>query len=523
MGVAAVAEAPKVRNETIKIGFPTVVAMWLGTHLLVILWWLASKPVVWVAGITGYGIWRVYDGSGPWALAGGGTILMFGLVGWRLAHPASFRPMVAWPFRAWWRRWAVYGREWQPLMATLKLGAKSSGDELFVPALQRVRCTATVDRVRVRMLPGQVLADFAKNADRFAATFQAIDCRVRSVHRHQPMRHLWFRINRSLGRMVEPPKPRPSRFLELWLLVEDPLEAMTPLFNVPAKPNLKALPLARGEDGLTWRLRLLANHLLVIGATGAGKGSVLWSIIRTVGHGIRTGLVQLWVIDPKGGMEFAAGQPLYARYCYGDDDTGDIDRKRAYEITYAEFLETLVDKLRERQRALRGIVRMHTPTVGNPLIVVFIDEFASLTAYVVDREAKKRIEAALNLLLSQGRAVGVVVVGAGQDARKEVVAMRGLFPTRVALRLNEAEETDMVLGSGTRDRGARCEEIPTDLPGVGYVRVETHTEPIRVRFGYVDDDEIATMCSLYAPGTETARLHLVPRTGDDGEPEGMTA
>ena len=306
--------------------------------------------------------------------------------------------------------------------------------------------------------------------------------------------------------------------MELWFLIEDPLESLTPLFDVPAKPNFKGLPLALGEDGLVWPLRLLANHVLVIGATGAGKGSVLWSLVRALGHGIRTKLVELWVVDPKGGMEFAAGQPLFARYCYGDDEATDVDRKRAYELTYAEFLEQAVATLRERQRRLRGIFRMHRPAPGDPLIVIVIDEIASLTSYVVDREAKKRIEAALNLLLSQGRAVGVVVVGAGQDARKEVVAMRGLFPTRIALRLNEADEADMVLGTGARDRGARCEEIPTDLPGVGYVRIETNPEPVRVRFGYVDDDEIQTMCSLFQPGAKVPELRLVSNEHDGDRP-----
>ena len=329
-----------------------------------------------------------------------------------------------------------------------------------------------------------------------------------------------FGIRRRLGQVVDAPKPRPCRQLELWFLIEDPLESLTPLFNVPAKPNLKGLPLALGEDGLVWPLRLLANHVLVIGATGAGKGSVLWSLIRALGHGIRTKLVELWVVDPKGGMEFAAGQPLFARYCYGDDEATDVDRKRAYELTYAEFLEQAVATLRERQRRLRGIFRMHRPAPGDPLIVIVIDEIASLTSYVVDREAKKRIEAALNLLLSQGRAVGVVVVGAGQDARKEVVAMRGLFPTRIALRLNEADEADMVLGSGARDRGARCEEIPTDLPGVGYVRIETNPEPVRVRFGYVDDDEIKTMCSLFQPGAKAPGLRLVSNEHDGDEDQG---
>ena len=395
-------------------------------------------------------------------------------------------------------------------MRTLKLASKD-GEEWELPELVRVRCTSTVDKVRIRMRPGQVLADFAKNADRFAATFEALDCRVRSIYRRQARKHLIFRLKRWLGRDAEPPKPRPTKFLELWSLIEDPLDAATPLFDVPARPNLKGLPLALREDGLAWSLRLLANHVLVIGATGAGKGSVLWSLVRALGHGIRTRLVEVWVIDPKGGMEFAAGQRLFARFCYGDDETDDQPKKRAFELTYAEFLERAVEIMRDRQRRLRGIIRTHKPAPGDPLILILIDEIASLTAYVVDREAKKRIEAALNLLLTQGRALGVVVVGAGQDGRKEVVAMRGLFPTRVALRLNEADDVDTVLGGGVRERGARCDEIPESLPGVGYVRVETSPEPLRVRFAYVSDDEIDTMCSLYAPGSADG-LRLV---GDD--------
>jgi DNA segregation ATPase FtsK/SpoIIIE, S-DNA-T family len=65
------------------------------------------------------------------------------------------------------------------------------------------------------------------------------------------------------------------------------------------------------------------------------------------------------------------------------------------------------------------------------LIVVMVDELASLTAYLTDREAKKRISAALSLLLSQGRAVGVLVVAVLQDPRKDVLPARDLFPTRI--------------------------------------------------------------------------------------------
>ena len=41
--------------------------------------------------------------------------------------------------------------------------------------------TRSVDRVRVRMLPGQTLDDYAEVADRLGQTFGTLDCRIRSV------------------------------------------------------------------------------------------------------------------------------------------------------------------------------------------------------------------------------------------------------------------------------------------------------------------------------------------------------
>jgi S-DNA-T family DNA segregation ATPase FtsK/SpoIIIE len=162
-------------------------------------------------------------------------------------------------------------------------------------------------------------------------------------------------------------------------------------------------------------------------------------------------------------------------------------------------LEDAVLVMRRRQSALRGKTRLHTPTTAEPLVLVVIDEIASLTAYVVDRDAKRRIAAALSLLLSQGRAVGVTVVGAVQDPRKEILTVRDLFPTRVALRMSEPEHVGLVLGQGARDRGARCDQIPETLPGVGYVGVDGRAEPVRVRFAYLTDADIDELANTFAP------------------------
>jgi S-DNA-T family DNA segregation ATPase FtsK/SpoIIIE len=263
------------------------------------------------------------------------------------------------------------------------------------------------------------------------------------------------------------------------------------------------------EDGTLYRLRLLGTHLLIVGATGAGKGSVVWSTLHALGPAIRDGLVAVWCLDPKGGMELAPGRRLFTRFVYGDPDqppsAGAVGSGgSAYEMEFARVLEDAVLVMRRRQAALRGKTRLHTPTTVEPLVLVVIDEIASLTAYVVDRDAKRRIAAALSLLLSQGRAVGVTVVGAVQDPRKEILTVRDLFPTRVALRMSEPEHVGLVLGQGARDRGARCDQIPETLPGVGYVGVDGRAEPVRVRFAYLTDPDIDYLSHTYAPRPQGA-------------------
>jgi len=106
---------------------------------------------------------------------------------------------------------------------------------------------------------------------------------------------------------------------------------------------------------------------------------------------------------------------------------------------------------------------------------------AGAGGYLTDRKLKDRIKAALGLLLTQGRAVGVHVVAALQDPRKDVLPFRDLFPTRIGLRLAEEGHVDLALGEGARDRGALCDRILETSPGVGYVVLDHDPTPMRVR------------------------------------------
>jgi DNA segregation ATPase FtsK/SpoIIIE, S-DNA-T family len=163
--------------------------------------------------------------------------------------------------------------------------------------------------------------------------------------------------------------------------------------------------------------------------------------------------------------------------------------------------------MHERAAQFGGITRTFTPSLLFPFLVVLVDEMAFITAYQPDRDLRKRAEAAIATLTSQGRSVGVCVVGALQDPRKDVISLRNLFPTRVALRLDESDQVDMVLGDGARDRGALADEIsalPVQGGGVGYVRLEASPDPVRVRAAYVSDADIREMAAIVAEAGDAA-------------------
>ena len=89
----------------------------------------------------------------------------------------------------------------------------------------------------------------------------------------------------------------------------DPIGALP----VDREVNLAALPVGRCEDGTPWLLRLLGSHVLIAGATGSGKGSVIWSAVRAMLPAILGGWVQVWALDPKR-MELSFGRDLFTRY-----------------------------------------------------------------------------------------------------------------------------------------------------------------------------------------------------------------
>jgi DNA segregation ATPase FtsK/SpoIIIE, S-DNA-T family len=210
--------------------------------------------------------------------------------------------------------------------------------------------------------------------------------------------------------------------------------------------------------------------------------------------------VRLLGADPKR-MELSYGREVFDTYGRYAADPADI----------AAMLAQAVADMQIRAELLGGRQRDHTPTVEFPFVVIILDEVAFLTAYHPDKGVRERIKADLATLTTQGRAVGYCVVAALQDPRKEVMSIRNLFPDRIAMRLDEPEQVDMVLGDGARDRGAAAELISSDPAvgaGVAFVRLESDPDPVRVRAAWVSDEDIRAMAEQLAPPVAAVPLAM---------------
>ncbi len=221
-------------------------------------------------------------------------------------------------------------------------------------------------------------------------------------------------------------------------------------------------------------------HHLIAGSAGAGKAAWLWGLLRALAPLIREGTVRLWVIDPKGGMEFGAGREMF--HAYADNEKDGLKLTRNYVHTLDARKESLG----------RAGVRKVEPSPEYPLDLLLCDELAAMTEYAPN-DISNEFEKLISKGLTQFRAVGGVTVAAVQEPTKEIVPMRGLFTTTIALRLAESSYVDMALGEGVRDRGAFADQIPEYMPGVGYLKRDGQREPLRVRAAYTADDDITEL------------------------------
>ena len=90
---------------------------------------------------------------------------------------------------------------------------------------------------------------------------------------------------------------------------------------------------------------------------------------------------------------------------------------------------------------------------------------------VNERDIRRRIDNAL------GDPVHDHQTGGAEDGPRYPAAEGRQAHRRVAVAAAEADIVRLVFSPGARDRGARCDQIPHNLPGVGFVEVDGQPEP----------------------------------------------
>lgn len=352
----------------------------------------------------------------------------------------------------------MHGRKmaasWPKVAAACGIGERQVGGEVLVPKLSKIRYETGATVLRIHTMPGQTLDTLYRAAPAITTTYKAHGFSTTTV--------------------------RPG-VLDLGLFTTDRIASRTAALPLLEAATPACLAVGRTRSGQVAQLTVLGRHTLVVGATGAGKGSVLWSVVGGLAPSAQTGLVEFSGLDLKGGVELEMGRTLFTRIAYESTDS-------------LRVLRELVAIMDRRKEAMRGKSRLHEPRPGDPLHVLIVDELADLMAYS-DFETRREADRLMSKILTQGRALGVVVLACVQNPRQEAVGQRNLYPQKIALRLDSDIETDMVLGPAMALAPAHT--ILKSDPGTAYL-VREDGSPELMRFDYWPDELIQDVALRFA-------------------------
>ncbi|WP_279357269.1 FtsK/SpoIIIE domain-containing protein [Methylobacterium indicum] len=217
------------------------------------------------------------------------------------------------------------------------------------------------------------------------------------------------------------------------------------------RSNLSPVVGEREEDGSLFYLPLAgpfaeqkraAPHTIVSGATGSGKGILASSLILDICAFNAPGLVDLHLIDPKQGVDYAWVRRL-------------PHLKRGIVVTKEaalELLRELVSEMEHRYGRLQAAEcsnidqynRGNRPTGPMPRVIVFFDEVPN---WMQDEEFKDEAEPILNEIATKSRAAGIHLTMIYQRADNQVMTMqlRTNLGNKLVLKLNDEGSSKIVL------------------------------------------------------------------------------
>ena len=254
--------------------------------------------------------------------------------------------------------------------------------------------------------------------------------------------------------------------------------------------SLLTVALGKTVDGLNYVADLAKMpHLLIAGATGAGKSVGVNSLVVSILYKARPDEVKFIMVDPKQvELNLYADIPHLATPIITDPKRASIALKWAVvemERRYKELASWGVRNLdgynaeAHRRNFIEEFDENGERWKTLPYIVIIIDEFADLMMV-----ARGEVEESITRLAQKARAVGIHLVLATQRPSVNVITglIKANFPSRISFRVSSMHDSRTIIdGSGAEHLLGRGDMLFLP-PGTSRL--------VRVHGAFVDEKEI---------------------------------
>ncbi|MBV9959671.1 MAG: DNA translocase FtsK, partial [Acidobacteria bacterium] len=255
-------------------------------------------------------------------------------------------------------------------------------------------------------------------------------------------------------------------------------------------PSKLTIALGKTIDGLNYVADLAKMpHLLIAGATGAGKSVGVNSLIVSIMYKARPDEVKFILVDPKR-LELGLydGIPHLATPIITDPKRAAISLKWAVgemEKRYKELAGWGVRNIDgyntevERRNFAKDFGETGEPWKTLPYIVIIIDELADLMMV-----SGHDVEEAITRLAQMARAVGIHLVLATQRPSVDVITglIKANFPSRISYRVSSKVDSRTIIDANGAEQLLGRGDMLFLPPGTSRL--------VRVHGAYVDETEI---------------------------------
>jgi S-DNA-T family DNA segregation ATPase FtsK/SpoIIIE len=274
---------------------------------------------------------------------------------------------------------------------------------------------------------------------------------------------------------------------------------------LPNRGQVPPLWMALGKD-ITGRPVFgdlcMMPHILVAGATGAGKSVCLNTIIASLLVSATPDQVQMLMIDPKR-VELAVfnGIPHLIKDVITDPRLAAgalFEMTKEMESRYERFAKAGVRKIEE--------YNLKYPQERLPYVVIVIDELADLMLV-----APAKVETTIMRLAQLARATGIHLVVATQRPSVDVITglIKANVPSRIAFAVSSQTDSRVILDMNGAERLLGRGDmlyLPIDAP-----------KPIRAQGAFITSSEVSRLVEFWARQSRPDNLldvEVVP-VGDD--------